>query len=591
MMAPPAEEVSLTVLSGSMAGTVFIVDDSTDNVLIGSNPSCRFALPTTGVDPIHARLWIDLDGITVSDTGSPRGVYVNDDRVQGQAWLRNGDILWLGPPGEEQSVMLQCHLPGRQAAAAAMMAIDLDPTVPLTPELVVTPVPAVSMVSDAIELAEDGTLRMEPAHLSDRIEEPRPPVTGWDPIAGGMTSACDPPWMAGASMTEALPDAVAAHSQPPPVPRRDPEPPPVPVAVPKPAAAPAARAPEPLPRPRSARAPEPPPAPKPRRKTVAPAIAPSPRRPKTARRPEADEPMAPAPRKGPPMGLLIGGGLVAAAAVAAGGWWLLARATAAPERERATPPATVADARPVARPSAAADPAASRPVPAPDVPVEEEVTIVPPTRAVVSPTPAASRAPAPTPPAVVAAGLAGRAEASRHAGDLDGAEALFDQALRADPGNAAAAAGKAVVTSARAAARKAFMPGRTEVQTQRAKSDMAGFDTADVSVKKAPDFSGRIEFAVSPARVKPGDNYSVQIYLVNEGKKAIKVSGVSVTTNLNGWPSARPVASRVKEVAPSQRALLEEISGAWPEEVNSWSTEVMVTANKGDSLKNLLIWK
>jgi hypothetical protein len=193
---------------------------------------------------------------------------------------------------------------------------------------------------------------------------------------------------------------------------------------------------------------------------------------------------------------------------------------------------------------------------------------------------------------VVAAALAGRAETARKAGDLDGAAALFDQALRADPTNAAAASGKAAVAAARAAARKAFMPGRTVVQTQDAKSDLGGgFDTADVSVKKAPDFSGRIEFAVSPARVKAGDSYAVQIYLVNEGKKVIKISGVSVTTNLNGSKSGRSVASPVKEVAPTQRALLGELPGVWPEDVNWWSTEVIVTANKGDSLKSLLTWK
>ena len=107
----PSNKPSLTVLSGEMGGRCFVVDDSVDNVLIGSDPSCRFALPATAVDPIHARLWIDLEGITVYDTNSPRGVYVNDDRVQGQARLRNGDILWLGPPGDDQSVMLQCRLP------------------------------------------------------------------------------------------------------------------------------------------------------------------------------------------------------------------------------------------------------------------------------------------------------------------------------------------------------------------------------------------------------------------------------------------------------------------------------------------------
>lgn len=605
-MAPPVEQPSLTVLSGSMGGTVFIVDDSVDNILIGSDASCRFALPRTGVDPIHARLWIDLEGITVYDTDSPRGVYINDDRVQGQARLRNGDILWLGPPGDDQSVMLQCRLPATPPEiepTVAMMAIDLDPTVSLLPEPpralsvddppseptvllapdAISPEPTVIlapddaftepeativMLPDDLELSEDGGLEMKPAaKRSERIEEPPPTVTA-----------------------------------PPPIPRRDLEPPPLPVAAPKRVA------------PTAARAPERPPAPKPQREAPAGAVSPPPRRREAAARPPDHEPMAPSVRKGAPLGLLIGGGLLAAAAVAAGGWWMLTRGPAAPEGGTVAPPRTVAEAPPATLPPAAADPEVSQPAPAAEGPVEEEVTIVPPPRAGISPSPVPSRAPAPPPtqvaaapvrppvtaapaapaappPAVVAAGLVGRAEAARQAGDLDGAAELFDQALRTDPQNAGATSGKAAVTAARAAARKAFMPGRTVVQTQSAKADMAGFDTADVSVKKAPDFSGRIEFAVNPPRVKPGDKYAVQIYLVNEGKKAIKVSGVSVTTNLNGAKSGRSVASRVKEVAPSQRALLEELPGVWPDEVDWWSAEVMVTANRGDSLKNLLTWK
>jgi hypothetical protein len=591
-MAPPLEEPSLTVLSGSMAGTVFVVDESTDNVLIGSDPSCRFALPGTAVDPIHARLWIDLEGITLYDTNSPRGVYINDDRVLGQARLRNGDILWLGPPGADQSVMLQCRIPADQPPAAAparvagpppdieptvaMMASDLvgEPTISLTPEPDVIPEP-----EPMILLAQD-SIQPEPAVKLASAEAFMEPEA---------TIAMLPDDI---ELSTAAPAAVAAA---PPIPRREPEPSPVPVAAPKPAA------------PRPARAPERPPAPKPRREPPA-AAAPTTRR-RAAARPAGDEPKAALPRKGAPLGLLIGGALVAAAAVAAGGWWMLSRGPAAPEAGTAPPP-IVAD-RPAPPPPATAAPEVSRPAPAADVPVEEEVTIVPPPRAGTSPLPVPSRPPALTPPptqvaavappvtaapavpppAAVAAALVGRAEAARSAGDLARAAELFDQALRADPQNAAATSGKAAVTAARAAARKAFMPGRTVVQTQSAKADMAGFDTAEVSVKKAPDFSGRIEFAVDPPRVKPGDSYAVQIYLVNEGKKAIKVSDVSATTNLNGSKSGRSVASRVKEVAPSQRALLGELPGVWPEDVNWWSTEVMVTANKGDSLKNLLTWK
>jgi hypothetical protein len=134
--------------------------------------------------------------------------------------------------------------------------------------------------------------------------------------------------------------------------------------------------------------------------------------------------------------------------------------------------------------------------------------------------------------------------------------------------------------------------GRTIVQTEKAKGggDIAGFDSSDVSVKKAPDFQGRLEFAMNPASVKPGEPYKLQIALVNEGKKPIKVSGMTFTVTVNGKKSGNPIAPRVKEVAPSQRVVLDELAGVFPE-ANSWMAEVLVTANKGDSLKNQLTWK
>src|SRR6185436_17468724 len=110
---------SLNVLSGPLAGRNFVLEDAVDNILIGSDASCQFVLDTPGVSPIHARLWVDLNGATVYDTNSPNGVYVNDDRVVKEAPVRNGDILWLGPPGEEGSVLIQCILPPPPPAAAA----------------------------------------------------------------------------------------------------------------------------------------------------------------------------------------------------------------------------------------------------------------------------------------------------------------------------------------------------------------------------------------------------------------------------------------------------------------------------------------
>src|SRR3954470_13617010 len=121
---------SLNVLSGPLAGHKFVIEDAVDNILIGSDASCGFVLDTPGVSPIHARLWVDLNGATVYDTNSPNGVYVNDDRVVKEAPVRNGDILWLGPPGAEGSVLIQCILPTQAPAAASAGAAESDSSRP-----------------------------------------------------------------------------------------------------------------------------------------------------------------------------------------------------------------------------------------------------------------------------------------------------------------------------------------------------------------------------------------------------------------------------------------------------------------------------
>src|SRR5688572_10289212 len=100
---------SLTVRGGPFDGRTADLDASSDEALIGSDPGCWLALDLPGVSPIHARVWMDAAGVNVSDTRSARGLFVNDTRVTEPAALRNGDILWLGPPGDADSVMLQCR--------------------------------------------------------------------------------------------------------------------------------------------------------------------------------------------------------------------------------------------------------------------------------------------------------------------------------------------------------------------------------------------------------------------------------------------------------------------------------------------------
>ncbi len=99
----------LTVLGGPMAGNRFVLQDGVANILIGSDPVCAFHLPLPGVSAMHARIAVEPGGVSIWEAGSPRGLHVNDSRVEGSAPLRNGDIVWLGTPGDEDVVMLQVH--------------------------------------------------------------------------------------------------------------------------------------------------------------------------------------------------------------------------------------------------------------------------------------------------------------------------------------------------------------------------------------------------------------------------------------------------------------------------------------------------
>src|SRR4029453_4433193 len=98
---------TLTILGGALKGTQLEIDDAVDDVLIGSDPDCRLCLDLPGVSPIHARLWLDMEGATLHDTRSSAGVWVNDDRVVEQHPLKDGDIVWLGQPGGPEGGVIQ----------------------------------------------------------------------------------------------------------------------------------------------------------------------------------------------------------------------------------------------------------------------------------------------------------------------------------------------------------------------------------------------------------------------------------------------------------------------------------------------------
>ncbi len=299
---------SLTVLGGPLNGTSFRLDQAIDEIMIGSDAGCSFALDLPGVSPIHARFWLDLDGAKVYDTRSPRGVYVNDDRVDGEAPVRDGDVLWLGAPGEPESVMIQCRLappppPGAVQGLGPDEPIVIDdsagffveePGAPAAPAEVPEPPVEEFMMFDegpaAVAAAEPDFASAEPDAFF--LDEPAAPLPIPPPPA--------PPPAASAPIEEFIFEEPAPIPQPPP-PAAPPKPPPAaptPVAAPAPAPvapkpAPAAKPVAPAPAPAAAPAPAPAP-PEP-----APAVAPPAARPAPPPRPPRPAPAAAAEPRPP----------------------------------------------------------------------------------------------------------------------------------------------------------------------------------------------------------------------------------------------------------------------------------------------------
>src|SRR5512134_108954 len=109
MADPKLRLAALTVLGGALHGRRHDPDEVVTEILVGSDPDCHLVVDLPGVSPIHARIWADLDQSVVYETRAPRGLFVNADRVEGQAPIDEGDVLWLGPPQEPDSVCVKLH--------------------------------------------------------------------------------------------------------------------------------------------------------------------------------------------------------------------------------------------------------------------------------------------------------------------------------------------------------------------------------------------------------------------------------------------------------------------------------------------------
>jgi len=133
---------------------------------------------------------------------------------------------------------------------------------------------------------------------------------------------------------------------------------------------------------------------------------------------------------------------------------------------------------------------------------------------------------------------------------------------------------------------RGFTADATSVATASA-GGIAGFDSSDVSSRRTPQFTGRMEFEVLPPTVRRGEPFVVRIHLRNDGKRSVKVRGVALAAVVDGRRAAAPVKALQREVPAQARALVAEYSGVWGE-ASSWALEAVVTADRDETVTSRL---
>ena len=172
------------------------------------------------------------------------------------------------------------------------------------------------------------------------------------------------------------------------------------------------------------------------------------------------------------------------------------------------------------------------------------------------PAPAAAPTPSPeeTPrsdPARAAA-LVAEGESALQQGRLAEAASFFDEALTLDPGNARARAGKARTATSALGLRRTFVPDISSAEGAEGKvKELDDFEVEDLDVKRAARIQGRVELEEAPSRLKPGDTYTIKIYVRNQSRKKkriIRISELNVHRVVNGADTPVPTSPTVRGV-------------------------------------------
>ncbi|HET7746840.1 MAG TPA: hypothetical protein VFM29_06040 [Vicinamibacteria bacterium] len=120
---------------------------------------------------------------------------------------------------------------------------------------------------------------------------------------------------------------------------------------------------------------------------------------------------------------------------------------------------------------------------------------------------------------------------------------------------------------------------------------LRGFEADGVGVKRAPEVNGRLDLEVEPSGARPGQPFTVKVYLMNEGQKAIRLKELTYSMLVDGKWSHHAAPMPKGTINPKQRALVHEVPGEWKDGVKSWAMEVVATSNREDVYKTKLVWQ
>jgi hypothetical protein len=192
--------------------------------------------------------------------------------------------------------------------------------------------------------------------------------------------------------------------------------------------------------------------------------------------------------------------------------------------------------------------------------------------------------------------LVAEGEGALAAGQLAEAAERFGAALVLDPEDARARRGQAQVATTRLGLTRAFVPDLPSSEAVEGKvKAVEGFeDLQGMDVRRAVKVPARAELEGGPSRVKPGDSYTVRIYLRNQDakkKQKLRIAHVRVERIVNGKASRVAVDWKPLEVKYRERPLVASLSDRWEDDVASWQLVVKVFAEGGDSYENRLVWK